>query len=300
MPSSSQFERFSLPGALHFEDGDSGLVRAMITAPAASGEVYLHGAHITRWAPTGAKPVLFLSSRSLYEPTKAIRGGVPVIFPWFGPRADGKPGPMHGFARTMEWSIESTHVSDDGAVEINFALAPTDATRGLGYDAFQARFRVVFGQALHMALEVRNASPSAGLDFEQALHTYFSIGDIRQISISGLEHTAYIDKTDNFERKQQSSEPVRITAETDRVYLNTSATCVIEDPAMGRRIVVEKSGSETTVVWNPWAEKTRALSDMQPDDWQHMVCVETANAADNSLRLAPGAAHTLTATIRVA
>jgi glucose-6-phosphate 1-epimerase len=298
MAQSSQQESFDIPGALHFEAGPGGLTRGVISTQAADGEFYLHGAHVTKWNPRGSNPVLFLSSKTLYRPGKAIRGGIPVIFPWFGPRGDGMPGPMHGFARTAEWTLERTALRNDGAVEVTLALQANDETRACGYGAFKLRFAATFGETLRMELETHNSSADP-LIFEEALHAYFAIGDIRQLSVSGLERIEYIDKTDDFRRKQQSAEPIRISSETDRVYLNTAAACMIEDPTWQRRIIIEKSGSQTTVVWNPWIEKTKSLADMAPDDWQRMICVETANAADNAVHLVPGAAHVTRLSIRV-
>ena len=297
MPESSRLDRFAIPSALHFEQRQGGLTRAIVSTAACEAALYLHGAHITEWTPRGAPPVLFLSDRSPYAPGKAIRGGVPVIFPWFGPRSDGKAGPMHGFARTMEWTVERTALKDDG-VEVTLTLDPNPEARALGYDAFQLRFSAVFGRTLQMALETRNLSAET-LVFEEALHTYFAIGDIHRVSVSGLENTDYIDKTDDFRRKLQGDEPVRIASETDRVYLSTAAACTIDDPAFGRRLAIEKSGSQTTVVWNPWIEKTKTLTDMATDDWQRMICVETANAVDNAVHLAPGATHGMFVSIRV-
>ena len=291
-------DRFAIANALRLEAGPGGLTRAAISTPAAEAEIYLHGAHIARWTPRGAQPALFLSSKSLYEPGKAIRGGVPVIFPWFGPRGGGKAGPMHGFARTAAWTVEATALRGDGSVEIGLALMPNDATRALGFDNFQLRFRAVIGQSLEMELETRNDAAET-LVLEEALHTYYAIGDIHQVSVSGLRGVTYIDKTDSFQRKQQSADPIRISGETDRVYLNTAAACAIEDAVWKRRIVVEKSGSDTTVVWNPWMEKTKSLTDMAPDDWKQMICVETANAADNAVHLAPGATHKLRASVHL-
>jgi glucose-6-phosphate 1-epimerase len=149
-----------------------------------------------------------------------------------------------------------------------------------------------------MDLEVRNDAKEQ-LPYEEALHTYFAVADIHQVSVSGLEGTTYIDKTDGFKRKQLSSEPLRIAKETDQVHLSPQATCVVHDPVWNRRIIIEKDGSDSTVVWNPWIDKTKGMSDMAPDDWRGMICVETANAADNAVHLAPGASHRLTASIRV-
>jgi glucose-6-phosphate 1-epimerase len=271
----------------------------VISTSAAEAELYLQGAHVTHWMPRGQRPVLYISPRSLFTPGKAIRGGVPIIFPWFGPRGDGKPGPAHGFARTMVWAIEGTKLCSGGEVEIALALAPNEATRGFGFGGFHLRLRVTVGQELQMELVTRNDSEEP-LAYEEALHTYFAVGDVRQVSISGLEGTTYIDKTDGFKRKQLGSEPLRVAKETDQVHLNTGATCVVHDPVRDRRIVIEKGGSNSTVVWNPWIEKTKGMSDMAANGWEGMICVETANAADNAVHLPPGASHTLTTSIHVA
>ncbi|HTS28289.1 MAG TPA: D-hexose-6-phosphate mutarotase [Bryobacteraceae bacterium] len=298
MSPAARFDRFELPNAVRFEDTPGGLTRAVISTPSAEAQVYLQGAHVTHWAPRGQRPVLFVSSKSLFEPGKAIRGGVPIIFPWFGPRADGKPGPAHGFARTMEWELNTVRLRPDGGVEITLALDPTDGTRAFGYSAFQLRLRLTVGSELQMELEVRNDG-SAPLVFEEALHTYLAIADIHQARVSGLEGTVYIDKTGGFQRKTLNDAPLQIGKETDQVHLNTSAACVVHDPVWNRRITVEKSGSESTVIWNPWIDKAKAMSDMAPGEWQQMICVESANAADNAVSLAPGGTHKMTATIRV-
>jgi glucose-6-phosphate 1-epimerase len=290
--------QFDIPSALRYEDAPGGLARAVVSTPAAEADIYLQGAHLAHWTPRGQRPVLFVSPKSLFQPGKAIRGGVPVIFPWFGPRGDGKPGPAHGFARTMGWAIEGTRLLDDGRVEVTLVLEPNDATRGLGFGSFRSRFRVTIGSTLEMELEIRNHAAEP-LSYEEALHSYFSVGDIHRVSVTGLEGTTYIDKTDGFKRKQLGSEPVRIAKETDQVHLSTRTACVIHDAAWNRRIIIEKGGSESTVVWNPWIDKTKAMSDMAPDDWRGMICVEIANAADNAVHLAPGASHKLTASIRV-
>ena len=291
-------DQFDIPNAIRFEDAPGGLVRAAISTPAADAELYLQGAHITNWTPRGQRPVLFLSPKSLFTPGKAIRGGVPIVFPWFGARGDGKPGPAHGFARTTEWAVEGTKLRNDGKVEITLALAPNETTRGLGYASFLLRFRVTIGSTLEMELQTRNEASEA-LIYEEALHAYFAVADIRHASVSGLEGTTFIDKTDGFKRKKLGNEPLLIAKETDQVHLNTQATCAIHDPVWQRRIIVEKSGSDSTVVWNPWIDKTKDMSDMAPDGWQGMLCVETANAADNAVHLPPGASHKLTASIRV-
>jgi D-hexose-6-phosphate mutarotase len=205
---------------------------------------------------------------------------------------------MHGFARTTEWQVASAGLSSSGQLEMTFSLSPSDATRALGFSDFRVLFRVAVGQTLEMDLEVHNESGEP-LAFEEALHTYFAIGDVGQVSVTGLENTAYIDKTDGFREKRRDSAPIRISKETDEVYLNTSASCVIHDPAWSRRVTIAKSGSHSTVVWNPWIEKSMTMADMDPEEWRGMLCVETANAASNAITLAAGASSRLTVEIRV-
>lgn len=286
-----------LPSGVRFEDTPGGTRRATICSSEAEASIYFQGAHVTEWVPKSHKPVLFVSRKSLFVPGKPIRGGVPVIWPWFGPRGGGLPGPAHGFARTSDWTLESVQ-QNNGTITLHFVFVPNEAARSFGFPAFRLDYRVSIGSTLELALETHNRSGEP-LTYEEALHSYFAIGDIESISISGLEGTTYVDKTDNLRRKQQDDQTIRIAKETDQVHLNTGAACVIHDHAWDRRIIVEKSGSASTVVWNPWIEKTKTLSDMALDDWRKMVCMESANALDNAVTLAPGASHKLITSIRV-
>jgi glucose-6-phosphate 1-epimerase len=280
--------RWGIAGALSFEETSGGLIRAVIAGPHASGTVYLYGAHVTGWTPTGQRPVLYLSSRTRFERGMPIRGGVPIVFPWFGPRAGGLAGPLHGFARISEWDVEGAQLRSDGAVELTLVW---------GYEACRLRFRVAMGSSLEMELEVRNLSETP-FPFEDALHTYFSVGDVQRVFVTGLEGTTCIDRTAASARGE-SQGPIRFTKETDQAHLDTESTCEIHDPEWDRTIVVEKTGSQTTVVWNPWIEKNRNLADMAPDDWRTMCCVETANALENAVVLAAGGVHRMGTTIRI-
>jgi len=279
------------------DTGEGGLARVRVSGPRADAEVYLQGAHVTRWQPRGAQPVLFVSSRAVYAPGKAIRGGVPLIFPWFGAHATDAHKPMHGFARSRPWRVIATETAPDGTVTVELGLDDDEATRALWPYPFRAHYRITVGDTLGLVLEVTNTG-RASFTFEAALHTYFQVGDVRTADLRGLERTTFIDKVDHFTRKQHGQEPLRLTGETDRVFVGTHATCVVEDPSLRRRLSVAKTGSASTVVWNPWAAKCAEMADMGPDDWRSMVCVETANAADDSVTLAPGAKHVMTATIR--
>jgi glucose-6-phosphate 1-epimerase len=290
--------RFDIPGALRFERAPDGLLRAIISTPAAEAELYVQGAHLANWTPRGQRPVLFLSPKSLFAAGNAIRGGIPIIFPWFGARSDGKPGPAHGFARTSEWTVESTKQHEDARVEITLGLSSDDATREFFDAAFRLRFLVTVGSELEMELEASNEGKTP-FTFEEALHTYLAVGDVERTSLFGLENTTFIDKTDGFKRKKLESEPMRIAKETDQVHLDTHATCTLWDPVWDLRVTIEKSGSSSTVIWNPWIEKSKGMSDMETDGWKQMLCVETANAADNAVLLTSGASHKLSTKIRV-
>jgi len=161
------------------------------------------------------------------------------------------------------------------------------------------------GKTLTLELTVLNDSGAGGsvagvpLVFEEALHTYYAVADARQVEIQGLGGTAYIDKVDGGKRKTQEPGALRFEGRTDRPYLNTDATCVVSDPAGGRKVVVAKRGSRSTVVWNPWEELTATMKDMEPDAWLHMACVETANVGEDAVTLEPGEAHTMHAEISI-
>jgi glucose-6-phosphate 1-epimerase len=294
--------QFAIPGALSFVPGNGGMLTARVATPACTAEVYLHGAHLTAWQPAGHAPALFLSERSIFAADKPIRGGVPIIFPWFGPRtatADNPrtDGPSHGFARTSQWQVAFAALAGDD-LHLTLTLAPDETSRSLGFDHFQLAYELVLGAELRMRLTVANHA-EVPLHFEEALHTYLAVGDAAQVQIDGLGDMEYLDKTDSFKRKCQTEEVLTLTKETDRPYLNTAATVTLDDPILRRRITVGKTNSQTTVVWNPWSTAAAKLPDMTPDGWRSMTCIETANAVDNAITLTPHEAHTMEAHIRV-
>jgi glucose-6-phosphate 1-epimerase len=233
-----------------------------------------------------------MSAQSVFAPGKAIRGGVPVIFPWFGPRQGDAAAPAHGFARTRSWTPESISQLPGGEVIVILRLEPDATSRALWSEPHDwiLRHRVTLGAALTLELEIENRG-AAPMRCEEALHTYFQVSDIHGVRVHGLEEAEYHDKADGMRRKRQNGEPISFTCETDRSYVNTARECVIDDPGLHRRIIVEKTGSQSTVVWNPWIAKARAMADFGDDEWLRMVCVETGNIADNTLEIAPGARH---------
>jgi len=285
----------AIPGMVKFEAGEGGLARIAITTPLANAHIYLQGAHVTHYQPAGQGPVLFVSARSQFAPGKAIRGGIPVIFPWFGPRSGDPAAPQHGFARSLMWDVQSVAEHADGAISVSLTLPASDLSCRWLPNSFQLVYEISIGASLQGSLRVRNTSDSA-LQFEEALHTYLAVSDVRNIGIEGLSGHTCIDKVDQMKRKVQPAGALRLVGETDRVYLDAPGAVAVFDPA-GRRLVISKDGSRSTVVWNPWAQKARAMSDLGEDQWPRMVCIETANAADNAVTLAPGEQHIMRASI---
>jgi glucose-6-phosphate 1-epimerase len=295
-------DNFAITGVLAFDATEGGLIRARVTVPSCTAEFYLQGGHLALWQPVGHGPALFLSEQSLFVPGKAIRGGIPIIFPWFGARSAEltgarTDGPSHGFARSEQWELAFAALSGDD-LHITLTLAPSETSRALGFDNFKLAYSMVLGETLKLSLTVANEA-DAPLKFEEAFHTYFAVGDTTKVGITGLAGIEYLDKTDHFLRKRQTDPVVTYTSETDRPYLNTEATVVLEDPTLSRRITVAKQGSQTTVIWNPWIELSAKLADMADDGWRRMACIETANAADNAITLAPGATHTMECRISI-
>lgn len=289
--------KFGQGDAAKFVAGYGGLPRIDVNTAACTGSVYLHGAHVTHWQKRGESPVLWMSEKSWFEDAKPIRGGVPICFPWFGPNANNATLPAHGFVRLKSWSVQSvTRQGDD--VTIALETKSDEQTLAVWPVRFTLVHRITFGATLTMSLELTNLGGDT-LTCEEALHTYFVVGDIKQTRVAGLNGVTFIDKMDNKARKPQQGE-ITFTGETDRVYINTCGASEIIDPALRRKIIISKENSHATVVWNPWINKSKAMPDFGDDEWTGMVCIETCNAADNALSLAAGATHIMRAVIATA
>lgn len=286
-----------LPSGISLDEGRGGLPRLTVSTDLCSAELYLHGAHLCRWQPRSEPyPVLWMSQASRFELGAPIRGGVPICFPWFGPKADAPAAPAHGVARIARWTLDQVDAESDGAMVVQLTLASDASSRTFVPQDFILVYTLRLGRTLSMTLAVTNAS-GVPLVFEEALHTYFAVSDVRQVRVEGLAGATFIDKTDGATRKTQDDPVITIGAETDRLYLNTDATITLTDPGFNRRISVSKNGSSASVVWNPWIAKSRAMPDFGDDEWPGMICIETVNAADNAVTLSPGERHTMTATI---
>jgi len=277
---------------------EHGLAAVRVNTESASGLIYLQGAHLAAWRPAGQEPVIYMSEQAIYAPGKALRGGVPLCFPWFGAHPEHKQYPAHGFARTREFNYRGARLDAHGRCELELELESDAQTELLFPYAFSARLRVAFGQTLGLAFTVKNRDARA-FNFEAALHSYFCVADVMNVSLLGLQGATYTDKVRELAVFTENAAELRFNAETDRVY-ESRAACTIADASAKRRILIEKSNSGATVVWNPWPEKAAQLSDLGAQGWRTMLCVESANVGKSAIMLNAGESHTLSVAVSVA
>jgi glucose-6-phosphate 1-epimerase len=275
--------KFEIPGRVALTSGGGGLPKINITAGRSTAEIYLHGAHITGFQKNGEPPLLFMSGKSWFAPGKPIRGGVPICFPWFGPR---EGGPAHGLARILPWDLVETAAAQDGAVTIRLRLPV--ASLKPGWPALQTEFVVTVADTLAMELVATNKS-AAALEIENCLHTYFAVSDITRVAITGLQAALFDDFAAGAggARKVETGSVLRITKETNRVYPDSSSTVEVHDKKFHRTIRVAKFNSRSTVVWNPWTTQ-KMPDDFDPAEHKHMICVESGNLKQNKILLSPG------------
>jgi glucose-6-phosphate 1-epimerase len=292
----SDHPAIELPPSVVLQRGEGCLPCVRVAGRAGRAEIYLQGAHVTSWRPTGWEPVIWLSRFSTFSPGAPIRGGIPVCFPWFGRNLSDPDAPLHGFARLHNWTLVAA--SEDGDdVSLTFQLSDSDDTRSSAWPfRFEATYRVVVGMTLQLSLEITNPG-SEPVAFEEALHTYYAVGDVRDVGVLGLTGASYLDRVADGEPVRQRDEPIRIEQETDRLYLSSAETVTIEDAAGDRVIRIRKGGSNATLVWNPWIDKSEAMSDFGGDEWIETICVETCNAGPTGVMLGPGERHRMTTTI---
>jgi glucose-6-phosphate 1-epimerase len=288
-------DRFAIPGVAQIVAGKSGLPKVKIISATASAEIYLHGAHLTSWIPAGAQEVLFLSERAQFQNGKAIRGGVPICFPWFNAKADNPKAPSHGFVRTKSWELESI-IHEGNAIAVALSTANDEDTQKWWPHEFQTVQKITISSQLQMELTVSNTGTSP-FTFQEALHTYYHVGNVRDARLSSLDGVSYLDNTDSLREKKQQGDNL-FTQRIDNAYLNTESELALTDPTLHRRIHIGKQNSHNTVVWNPWAELAGGMADLG-DEWPKFLCVEAANIHANAVTLQPGEQHTMTVHIKV-
>jgi glucose-6-phosphate 1-epimerase len=289
--------RFGITAVAEIRAGRGGLPVVQVFAEGATAEVYFQGAQVTSWRPAGGEEVIFLSEQSLFQDGKAIRGGIPICFPWFRAKDDDPKAPSHGVVRTRAWELSAVERVGE-KVRVVFALESDDATRKWWPGDFRVEHRILIGIELELELVVSNTGGSP-MRFAEALHTYYRVADAEQVLVRGLDGVTYLDNMDGNKEKVQAGD-VHFTGPTDSAYIKTAGAVELLDPVLKRSILLEKGSSATTVVWNPWAENAKKLADLGDEEWKQMACVEASNILGEAVELAPGAVHSMTAKISVA
>lgn len=257
--------------------------------------ISLYGGQVLSFKPHGVdRDLLFVSDNAYYQSGKAIKGGVPICWPWFGPDPEKKGRPSHGFARNRLWQVKSTEALPTGETLVVLHFHDDEETRSLWPNPFELAIEIMVGKTLQLTLVSRNLGEQP-FDITQALHTYFTVGDITQTTVSGFDGTTYIDKVDDRQVKTQTGE-IAIASEVDRVYQNVPSELMIDDRALNRRVRITSAGNKTAVIWNPWIEISAKSGDLTEDAYKHFVCVETTNAADDVVTVAPQGEYRLEAT----
>ena len=283
-------QKFAIPGQLEFTEDVGGLIIARIANKQAQSTIALQGAHVMTFEPVGEKPVIWISPAAKLVRGKSIRGGVPICWPWFGAHATDSTFSAHGFARTVPWQVVASEALSDGGTRITFELPQSSIPSAQWPHACRVRNIVTVGKEMTVELVTENTG-QAMFEIGEALHTYFVISDVDKVRITGLEGCAYLDKVGDWQRKTQDG-AITIAAEVDRLYVDTDSDCLIDDSGHKRCIRIAKRASRSTVVWNPWVEKAAKMGDFGSDTgYRGMVCVESANAAENVVKIAAGATH---------
>jgi glucose-6-phosphate 1-epimerase len=289
--------RFGIPEIARVCEGNGDLVRVDITTPLAHGEMYVHGAQVTSWRPAGNEELLSLSTKSQWEEGQAIRGGIPICFPWFRGKVDDPRAPAHGFVRTRSWQLYSI-VENNAEVAVTMFIESDQQTRRWWPGEFRLVHRVTFGSQLKLELICINTGKTA-LHFEEALHTYNRVADVGTVRLQGLNGTCFLDNTDSNNEKMQLGD-LTVASQTDNAFISTRNAVDLLDPIMRRRIRLQKTNSSTTVVWNPWQEGASKLRDLGEGEWKQFLCVEASNIMGAGVTLAPGQEHTMSAVLSVA
>ena len=290
-------QRFARPGEVEFQVADHGALVAQVSNAQGSGAIACQGAQVLTWAPAGQPPVVWLSTDARFQTTKSLRGGIPVCWPWFGAHAQDPAKPAHGFARNLDWEVRETASTPEGT-RIVMVFTPGEAQRAVWPHAAGLTLAVTLGKTLRLVMTTRNTGAEP-IVITQALHTYFHVGDIASARVEGLDGCDYIDKAVSGDPRIRQEGPILIDREVNRIYLGCPGPVAIVDESLGRRILIDKSGSASYVVWNPWAETGAKFGDMGPDGYRKMLCVETTNAWTDTATIPPRAEYELTSEYRV-
>ena len=264
----------------------------------AKAEISVYAGHILAFQPIDEPVgVLFLSEQTAYQSGKAIRGGIPICWPWFGADPINQGRPNHGFVRNRLWQVFSTETLSDGSTKVVLGMVDTDDTQAIWPHSFNLTIEITVSHSLNVELVTRNTGDQS-FTLTQALHSYFTVGDISHTQVVGLAGTNYLDKVAGYAQRAQIGD-IEIVEEVDRIYQNVPPSLIIDDAALGREIRIASSGSNTAIVWNPWSGNSAEMADLKDDDYQRFICVETANAADEVVEVPAGGEYRLGMTVSV-
>lgn len=273
--------------------GEGNLPMLKISNPLGTALLSLYGGQVLEFSPNGSLPILWCSQKSLYRPGKAIRGGIPLCTPWFGAAAE-KGLPSHGAARIAFWELVCAADFPDGTSQVKLQLKKERA----GLESWQCNFdftlNIQVGKSLKVALTITNTAAET-LAVSSALHSYFAVGDIRRTTVEGLENIPFTDALTG--QTVTSQDSITFEGEVDRIYAPCASDVLIHDQVNSRTIRVAKAGSLSTVVWNPWIDKAARMADFGDEEYNNMLCVETANAGSDVRLILPGGSHCISTTI---
>ena len=254
----------------------------------ATAKIALQGAHLLHYQQHDTPPLLWLSEKSHLESGKAIRGGIPICWPWFGKHSEDAALPQHGFARTALFSLLEAKETDEDTTELLLQLRSSVETLAFWPYEFEILVQITVGPTLTVALTTRNCDTKP-FTITSALHSYFSVSHISNVSVQGLDKAEYWDSLTDKNKIQHGD--IYISEEVDRVYQKVKDELTLQD--RDRTIKISTKGSSSAVVWNPWSDKSKRMDDMQANAYETMLCIETANALADAQDLAPGEEHTL-------
>ena len=280
-------KKFVIPNIVHFDKNRFGLTKLLITNEFSEVEIYLYGGNLTHFQPKGEKEVIFEGRKSEMHPEKTLHAGIPICWPWFGPHPTDNTKPQHGFARNRLWQVKKVEQLHSGETQIVLGLHEDEETLKLFPYPFSLELTFTVGKQLCIDLKTYNSSTKT-FSFTQALHSYFYISDIDNITVQGVEKTPYIDAADNMKKKIETA-PLRIDRVINRVYIPTDSRCDLIDTGAHRKISIEKEGSHATTIWNPGSNS--GIHDLPGDLYRKFVCIETVNAGDDIVILEPRDAY---------
>ena len=298
MFSTALYDSFVIPDQLKIIQGDGGFPFINIDNEHAGAVVSIYGAQVLSYKKktnnTEASDLFFVSEKAYFEEGKAIKGGIPICWPWFGDDQEKVGKKIHGFVRTMLWQLDETTTLEGGETHVVLSVGETPETLKLWPHNFNLKLAIIVGKTLKLSLQTINTSESSFV-ITQALHPYFAIDQIDQTKVLGLDKASYIDKVAGETTLQLQSNDVTFNQELDRIYIDVPSELVLLDESSERKVKIKSKGSKTAIVWNPWIEISQKSGDLIDTAYQHFVCVETANAVDDKVIIESNQSHTMEA-----